>query len=136
MAWIITALALLFAWWAYLQYRHAQQQTEAFRLEAKQRMQELASLGYSENKVGRRVAAIGDASLDAIIICKADHSVIYLNPVAEALFSNTLGVNHSLIAVTRQHEIDKLATDALAGDEDLERQLFLNSRTYRARAAT
>jgi len=133
--WIIAIIAGLIAVWFLLQYLSARQQAESFRVEAKQRMQELASLGYSENKVGRRVAAIGDASLDSILIFKSDHSVIYLNPIAESFFGKLSEANHSLIAVTRNHEIDGLAADVLAGHDDLDRQLFLTGRTFRARAA-
>jgi two-component system phosphate regulon sensor histidine kinase PhoR len=136
MEWLITLIAVIVALWAFVQYRRAQEQTESFRAEAKQRMQELASLGYSENKVGRRVAAVGDASQDAILIFKDDHTVIYLNPVAESLFGKLPETTHSLIAATRHHEIDGLAADALAGRDDLDRQIFFNNRAYRARAAT
>src|SRR5512134_2107656 len=134
--WIVAAVALLIALWASLQYYRARMQAEVFRAEAKRRMQELASLGYSEDKVGRRVAAVGEASLNAIIIFKSDHTVVYLNPAAESLFSGLPVTSRSLIAVTRHHEIDKLAADALTGQDDLDRQIFVSGRTYRARAAT
>ncbi len=133
--WIVAVVTSLIAAWFLVRYLNARQQAETFRVEAKQRMQELASLGYSENKVGRRVAAIGDASLDSILIFKSDHSVVYLNPIAESFFGKLSETNHSLIAITRNHEIDKLAADVLAGHDDLDRQLFLTGRTFRARAA-
>jgi two-component system phosphate regulon sensor histidine kinase PhoR len=134
--WIIAGLAGLAALWFYFQYRGAQRQSDLFREQARQRMQELLSLGYSEDKVGRRVAAVGDASLDAVIVFKSDHSIIYLNPVAESLFGRSAAAPTSLIALTRHHEIDKLASDALAGQDDLDRQMFVGGRTVRARAAT
>src|SRR3990172_9422164 len=133
--WVLAIIFAVAAVWVYVQYRYAREQAEAFRIEAKKRMQELASLGYSENKVGRRVGAVGEASMDAIIIFKSDHTVIYLNPAAEAMFGKIPDTSPSLIAITRHHELDKLATDALMGNEDLDRQLFINGRTYRARAA-
>jgi len=136
MEWFFFFLTLAAAIWFYFLYRRAQEQTEIFRAEAKQRMQELASLGYSEDKVGRRVSAVGDASLDAILIFKTDHSIIYQNPIAEALFGKPPEATHSLIALTRHHEIDKLASDVLAGQDDLDRQVFIGGRTYRAPAAT
>ena len=136
MDWLIVIGAVLVAVWAYIQYRRAQGRVETFRTEARRRMQELASLGYSENKVGRRVAAMGEASLDLILVFKSDHSVIYLNPAAESLFGKLPEVNRSVIAVTRNHEIDDLASEALAERDDLDRQFFVNNRAYRARAAT
>jgi two-component system, OmpR family, phosphate regulon sensor histidine kinase PhoR len=136
MEWLVAALGLVLAAWFYWQARRANQQMEVFREEASQRMRELASLGYSEDKVGRRVAAIGEASRDALVIFKTDHTVIYINPMAEELFGTLPPTTHSLIGLTRQHEIDKLAADALAGQDDLDRQLFMSGRTFRARAAT
>ena len=62
MEWLSAGLALLATVWFYFQYRRAQRQSDTFREDARQRMQELASLGYSEDRVGRRVAAVGDAS--------------------------------------------------------------------------
>jgi two-component system phosphate regulon sensor histidine kinase PhoR len=135
MEWFLFFLALAAAIWFYFLYRRAQEQTEVFRSEAKQRMQELSSLGYSEDKVGRRVAAVGDASLDALLIFKTDHAIIYQNPVAESLFGKLPETTHSLIALTRHHEIDKLASDVLSGQDDLDRQVFVGGRTFRARAA-
>jgi two-component system phosphate regulon sensor histidine kinase PhoR len=136
MEWVVAVIGVLLALWFYWQSRKANQQMEIFREEASQRMQELASLGYSEDKVGRRVAAVGEASRDALVIFKTDHSVIYTNPVADELFGKPPANSHSLIALTRQHEIDKLAADALSGQDDLDRQLFFGGRTFRARAAT
>lgn len=141
--WIIAILAVaaaVFSWW---RYRLARREAEAFRAEAKQRMDELTALGFSHDRVGRRVAAMGEASLEAMLVCKADHTVIYLNPVAESLFGKLSESNRSLIAVTRHHEIDNLATDALAmtdasptGYAELDRQLLFNGHVLRARAAT
>lgn len=135
MEWLIAGLALLATVWFYFQYRRAQRQSDTFREDARQRMQELASLGYSEERVGRRVAAVGDASLDAVVIFKTDHIVIYLNPVGEALFGQLPPTPVSLITLTRHHEIDRLASDALAGQDDLDRQVFVGGRTFRVRAA-
>lgn len=135
MEWLLTLLAFGLTAWSYFQYRRAYDQTEIFRAEAKQRMQELASLGYSEDKVGRRVAAVGDAVLDVLLIFKTDHTLIYQNPVAESLFGKMPESTRSLIALTRHHEIDQLAADVLAGHDDLDRQVFIGGRAFRARAA-
>jgi len=140
--WLVAAIFAIVALAAFWLYRRARQDAEAFRAEAKQRLDELASLGYSENQVGRRVAAMGEASLEAMLVCKSDHTVIYLNPAAESLFGKPPGGrdNASLIVVTRNHELDRLATDALAasqaGRDDLDRQIFANGHTFRVRAAT
>ncbi len=134
--WLVALLCAGLAAWALALYLGSRRQTEAFRAEAARRMQELASLGYDENRVGRRVAAVGDASLDAILVVKSDHTVIYLNPVAEALFGKLSEASRSVMAVTRHYEIDELAADALKAGEDLDRQFSVNGRPFRARAAT
>jgi two-component system phosphate regulon sensor histidine kinase PhoR len=134
--WLLAALFAVAAVVALVLYRRARQDAETFRAEARQRLAELASLGYDENKVGRRVAAMGEASFEAMLVCKADHTVIYFNPTAESLFGQPPGRDASLIVITRNHELDKLAADALAGSDDLDRQLFVNGRAFRARAAT
>jgi two-component system phosphate regulon sensor histidine kinase PhoR len=51
------------------------------------------------------------------------------------LFGKLPETTHSLIALTRHHEIDKLASDVLSGQDDLDRQVFVGGRTFRARAA-
>ncbi len=134
--WLVAAVFALAAVLAFVLYRRARQDAETFHAEARQRLAELASLGYDENKVGRRVAAMGEASLEAMLVCKADHTVVYLSPTAESLFGKPSNSNPSLIVVTRNHELDKLAADALAGSDDLDRQILVGGRAVRARAAT
>ncbi len=134
--WLVALALAVLAAWGFLLYLSARGQIETHRAEAARRIQELASLGYNENRVGRRVSAIGDASLDAILVVKSDHTVIYLNPVAENLFGPISPTTNSLMAVTRHYEVDLLATDALAAGEDLDRQISVGGRPFRARAAT
>lgn len=139
MAWLIAIVCAVLALWVLALYRRARQDVEVFRAEAKRRIRELASLGYDENRVGRRLAAVGEASREAVFICKADRTVIYLNPVAEALFGKPPGAGLSLIAVTRHYELDRLAADVLAAPQanpdDLSRQCAIDGRIFRARAA-
>lgn len=134
--WLVTTVFAIAAVVAFVLYRRARQDAETFHAEARQRLAELASLGYDENKVGRRVAAMGEASLEAMLVCRADHTVIYLSPTAESLFGKPSNGNPSLIVITRNHELDKLAADALAGSDDLDRQILVGGRAVRARAAT
>ncbi len=133
---LVLFLALLWLGW---QYYRARQDAAASLAQAKQHMAELALLGYNQDKVGRRVIAMGEAALEALLVCKADHTVIHLNPAAEALFGPLPEARPSLITITRQHEIDRLAADALEANsarDDLDRPLFINGRTFRARAAS
>ncbi len=135
---LLTLVLFLAVLWLGWQYYRARQDTAASFAQAQQRVAELALLGDNQDKVGRRVTAMGEAALEALLVCKADHTVIHLNPAAEALFGPLPEARPSLITVTRQHEIDRLAADALEANgarDDLDRQLFINGRTFRARAA-
>ncbi len=138
MSWLavfLTALFALLALWAFLLYRRERSEADSFRAEARRRIEELAALGYNKDRVGPRVVALGQASRDVLLVCKTDYSVIYLNPAAELMFGSLRPDAGSLIAVTRHNEICDLAADALAGRDDLDRQIFVNGKAYRARAA-
>ncbi|MEK7275879.1 MAG: ATP-binding protein [Chloroflexota bacterium] len=136
MDWLLTALFALLALAAYLLYRRERSEADSFRAESRRRIAELAALGYNKDRVGPRVIAMGQASRDVLLVCKTDYSVIYLNPAAELMFGSLRPDAGSLIAVTRHNEICDLAADALAGRDDLDRQIFVNGKAYRARAAT
>ncbi len=135
MSWFLTALFALLALWAFLLYRRERSEADSFRAESRRRIEELAALGYNKDRVGPRVIAMGQASRDVLLVCKTDYSVIYLNPAAELMFGSLRPEAGSLIAVTRHNEICDLAADALAGRDDLDRQIFVNGKAYRARAA-
>lgn len=94
---------------------------------------ELRLRAFDENQVSQRLAAVGVASSDAILICKTDRTVIYLNPAAQALFPKIPQDNPSLIAVTFHHEIDQACGEAMSG-LTTEKQIFFNSRTFRLQA--
>ena len=73
--WLVAAVFALAAVLAFVLYRRARQDAETFHAEARQRLAELASLGYDENKVGRRVAAMGEASLEAMLVCTKEFNI-------------------------------------------------------------
>ncbi|MBI5051887.1 MAG: hypothetical protein HZB52_01300 [Chloroflexi bacterium] len=113
-------------------YRRARQENETLRRAITGLERELKAHTLDEDQVSQRLAAVGVASSEALLICKKDRTVIYMNPVAQILFAAPTH-NQSLIAVTRQYEIDHLLGESLAG-RTTDKQLFFNSRTFRVRA--
>jgi two-component system phosphate regulon sensor histidine kinase PhoR len=82
------------------------------------------------------VEALGAAAYNALLLVDASRQVIHVNLAARRLFGVEPGApGLSLMAVTRQHELDDLAGAALAGvDDPAERQVEVQGRPYRARA--
>jgi len=119
-------------------YRRLRGETDSLHHQVAQLEKGWQSLAFTEDQVSQRLAAVGVASSESILICKADRTVIYLNPTAQALFPFVPQDNPSLIGVTRQHDIDSLATNALTMPltqrDEPEKQLFFSGRTFRARA--
>ena len=90
-----------------------------------------------------QLAALGQAVLEVIVIVDRDLCVTYATPGARALFSaRDEPAGRSLIDLTRSGELDQLAADALAAGfastdarDDLDRQMLIARRPFRARAA-
>ncbi|MGH2593995.1 MAG: sensor histidine kinase [Anaerolineae bacterium] len=90
-----------------------------------------------------QLAALGQAVLEVIVIVDRDLHVTYATPGARALFSaGDALAGRSLIEFTRSGELDELAADALAAGfastgarDDLDRQIPIAGRPFRARAA-
>lgn len=114
-------------------YQRVRRERDSLRGAITRLERDLRTHAFDENQVSQRLAAVGAASSEAIVICKADRTVIYLNPVAQALFPDIPQDNPSLIAVTRRHEIDQLFSESLAGNVT-DKQFFFNSRTFGMRA--
>lgn len=116
-------------------WRQTRRQLDAAQSTAADLRSALQNGSSHEGQVSERLAALGAAAEEALLICKLDRTVIYLNAAAEALFGNPGAVDHpSLIVLTRRHELDRLAAEALAGHELDDRLFALHGRTFRARA--
>jgi two-component system phosphate regulon sensor histidine kinase PhoR len=67
----------------------------------------------------------------------SQRQVLTVNQTARDLFAPSGDpLEQTLIALTRHHEIDALAEDALSGSEDLDRQITIDNRPFRIRAQT
>src|SRR3972149_5559441 len=134
MTYIYFSILLIILGGLFLLYQRARRERDSLRGAMAKLERELRAQAFDENQVSQRLAAVGAASSEAIVICKTDRTVIYMNPAARTLFT-VPSDNQSLIAITRQHEIDQLFDEALAGRAP-DKQLFFNSRTFRVRAVT
>ncbi|CAG1009243.1 partial Sensor histidine kinase WalK, partial [Anaerolineae bacterium] len=83
----------------------------------------------------RDLQALIEACFDPLLIVNASRTIKLCNQRACELFEiKTNGVGQSLIAFTRNHELESLVNTVLEGAEDhLESQLHLNESVYRVR---
>ena len=135
--WIVTGVALaglvvaLVAW-----------QVTARRLrETQTRNKRLAEQAQRVAALEAQLAgltALGQAAFDGMIVVDASHTVIYVNDAAYSMLGRDSQRSSSepisLIALTRQHELDEIATAVLQGEEDVGWQIVMNGRPYRMRA--
>jgi two-component system phosphate regulon sensor histidine kinase PhoR len=78
-----------------------------------------------------------DSAFDALILVDDQRRILTLNQSARDLFGPTSHPHEeTLIALTRNHEIDALAEAALSGSEDLDKQFTIDDRSVRVRAQT
>lgn len=83
------------------------------------------------------IEALAEAAYNALILVNEERLVLHMNNPARDLFSRDVppgpeGEN-TLMAVTREHELDNLVTDTLNGREDVGTQLTLHGSAYRVR---
>jgi two-component system phosphate regulon sensor histidine kinase PhoR len=117
-------------------WRIMRRQVEA----AHSRIAELAAALERQQEAGIEVEvmeALAEAAYNALILVNEERRVLHMNTPAQDLFSRDIppgpeGEN-TLIAVTREHELDSLVTDTLAGREDVGTQLTLHGSAYRVR---
>ncbi len=81
--------------------------------------------------------ALSEAAYNGLILVNAQRAVLHMNGVARALFSNDgpRGPEHgeTLIAVTRNHELDDVVSETLLEREGVDVQLTIQGSTYRVR---
>jgi len=84
------------------------------------------------------LVTLGEAAHSGLLLADSSRVVIHVNAAARALFmagrEETLDASSSLIAVTQNHQLDDLASQAQARRETLEQQIVVRGRPYRVRA--
>ena len=81
--------------------------------------------------------ALSEAAYNGLILLNAERAVLHMNGVARALFSHDgpprLEHGGTLIAVTRNHELDDVVSETLLEREGVDVQLIIRGSTYRVR---
>jgi two-component system phosphate regulon sensor histidine kinase PhoR len=121
---------------AIITWRVMQRQVEA----ANSRIDELAAALERRQEARIEVEvieALAEAAYNALLLVNEERLVLHMNTPARDLFSRDVppgpeGEN-TLMAVTREHELDSLVTDTLTGQEDVGTQLTLHGSAYRVR---
>ncbi len=123
---------------------------ETLRRERARLARELAAAGQEGARLKEEQEALAAAALEALILVDDERRVRYAGPAARELFGDTPDpAGRSLIEFTRSVELDRLATEAMAGygasaspagapdgaSPGLDRQILLRDRPFRARAA-
>lgn len=82
----------------------------------------------------QQMAALADASFDALLLIDSDHRIVLANKAARDLFG-VKGplVGATLMTITRHHELDTLAADILNGEPALDTQIEIKENSYRVR---
>ena len=85
-------------------------------------------------ETGEELTGLAEAAFDALIVVDRERRVRVLNAAARSLFGAQETQGQSFITVARQHDLDDLLAAALSGALDLDRQVFIGDRPFRARA--
>ncbi|MBN1429080.1 MAG: hypothetical protein JXB07_11895 [Anaerolineae bacterium] len=123
---IIASAVLLAAW------LHTRRRLEAERIDRARAQKDLGRHAGHETEIAL-LKALGEAARSPLSLVDANRQIIHLNTAARELFGVTppIPARETLIAVTRHHEIDQLAAQALSSGEALEAQVTLQGSTYR-----
>jgi two-component system phosphate regulon sensor histidine kinase PhoR len=125
-----------------LLWRRKQREIARLRLEQARLIETRASDQKRAALAEAQLTALGLAVLEVIVIVDRDLRVVYATPGAQVLFGASGDVSGtSLITFTRSSELDQLAADALltaSGEarDHLDRQIPIDARPFRVRAAT
>lgn len=142
--WLLSGLLFLIAVALFVAWRRALTAASGAELAAARADRELREAQRAARREAAQFAALDIAQPEPVILLAPDRTVLHLNPAATTLFArleNTdwaggarAGAGQTLIVVARSVELDELAAHALAGGDDLDRQVLLNGQPYRARA--
>jgi len=90
---------------------------------------------HRQTPQGVLLAALADASYDALMVLDDKCRVLALNSSAEELFECKQPIGQSLLDVTGSPELESVVSDTLEYEEDtLEDQITIGKRVYRVRA--
>ncbi len=102
------------------------------------RAEALAACSEAEQRHGQGLdymAALGDASLEALLLLDANRQILWGNSAAWELFGTSgPAVGETFIGLTHDYELNQAVLDAISGGRPIVRQAAFNGRTLRIRA--
>lgn len=117
---------------AHFKYRRRLQDS-AFELAQLRR--DLASANDQLQATNLLITTTSDAVFDAVFLIDAQSRVLRANQAGRALFAESGEIiGQTLIAISRNHELDTLVGTVLGGEPVLESQIELDGRSFRVRA--
>jgi two-component system, OmpR family, phosphate regulon sensor histidine kinase PhoR len=111
-----------------VEHKRAQEHADALR--------ELPNISKLEARVAA-LTVLTESAYNSLLLVDRSLNVIHMNAAARDLFAQQGNIHkETLMAVTRQHEIDGLVSQTLTSsrDEQLEQQIVIQGRPYRVRA--
>jgi two-component system, OmpR family, phosphate regulon sensor histidine kinase PhoR len=99
------------------------------------RAEALATCADMESQAARAsgyLAALGDASTDALLVLDRNRNIVWANQSAWNMFNDGQpALNHTFITLVRDFELNQAVTDATAGHRPMVRQTAVGSRSMR-----
>lgn len=133
--WALLALALGgAAIWLMFRLRAAAADLNRHEIEMVSLARELRLTRESLETARVGLVRLSDAVFDAVLLIDPERRVIGMNSAAREAFGvGQEALNQTVMAVTRQHELDAMVEGVLKGEEQPEIQLSLDGKTYRVR---
>jgi two-component system, OmpR family, phosphate regulon sensor histidine kinase PhoR len=95
---------------------------------------DLARTAEQHRTSQQHTATLADTAFDALLVLDYERRIVMINQAGRELFSASPQViGQTLMALTRDHELDVLAGQALQGEPILESQLEIRDRSFRVR---
>lgn len=126
-------IALLITIYLLIRWRRSERIADEITVEFLRQRQQLTHALVERDEARFQLQALFDAMTDPAVFIDDGHRVTALNAAAGAM--EIFQVGRSLIESTRSFELDLLAEEAFSGQLDLPRNVMLNGRLHRCRAA-
>jgi two-component system, OmpR family, phosphate regulon sensor histidine kinase PhoR len=130
---LVIGVALLALFWvrAHRAFGEARTANQA-RAEA---TAEVAATAVRYRQSAAYLNALGDASLDALLLLDADRRILWGNQTAWAMFARAeSAIGQTFIGLVHDYELNQAVLDASSGGRSIVRQAVVDSRTLRIRA--
>jgi len=129
---VLTAGVAIGGW--YTAYRRALRQRRQYHELTEHLNEEITAL---KTRCASLEAA-GESAYNALILVNEERIVTYMNEAARELFDvppfDSATLSNSIMALTRNHELEQLAAEALREEAEIGLQITVRDRPHRARA--